>query len=125
MKKLLLVDDNALIRKMLRLALSPSFELDEAASADEALAQILVEKPDGIVLDVMMPGQMNGFQLCERIKDDPALRDIYIVLVTACGQVADRELGIAFGANAYYVKPFSPLDVSDHLCKALNTEEKS
>jgi len=56
MKKLLLVDDNALIRKMLRLALHRSFDLDEAENADQALAKILIEKPDGIVLDVMMPG---------------------------------------------------------------------
>jgi len=68
---------------------------------------------------------MNGFQLCERIKDDPALKDIYIALVTACGQVADRELGFALGANAYYVKPFSPMDISDHLIEALTSEENS
>lgn len=121
MKKLLIVDDNPLIRQMLRLALQRSFELTEADSADRAWAQIHQSNPDAMVLDVMMPGQMNGFQLCERIKDDPALKDVHIVLVTACAQATDRELGLALGANAYYVKPFSPTQIVEHLNHALNS----
>ncbi|MCX7239285.1 MAG: response regulator [Burkholderiales bacterium] len=123
MKKILIVDDNAMIREMLRLTLFRCFALDEVDSADAAYEHILADRPDGIVLDVMMPGSMNGFQLCERIKDDPALKDIHVVLVTACGQVADRELGLALGANAYFVKPFSPNALVTHLRKALETEE--
>ena len=71
----------------------------------------------------MMPGSMNGFQLCERIKRDSALAGIYVVLVTARGQVADQEFGRALGADAYFVKPFSPLALARHLTDALEKRD--
>ena len=119
MKKLLVVDDQPVIRKMLCLALRDHFEIEELADADAAYASVMAERPAGIVLDVMMPGSMNGFQLCERIKRDAELSFIHIVLVTACGQVSDQELGRAVGADAYFVKPFSPVALARHLTDAL------
>jgi DNA-binding response OmpR family regulator len=119
MKKVLIVDDHPSIRKMIRLALGARFNLEEAGNADVAYTQILAERPDGIVLDVMMPGSMNGFQLCERIKREPALAPMHVVLITACGQIEDQELGRAIGADAYFVKPFSPLALARHLGEAL------
>ena len=99
-----------------------NFELGEANDADAAYQLILADKPDAMVLDVMMPGELNGYQLCERIKQSPQLAGIYVVLVTACGQVADQELGHALGADAYFVKPFSPLALAAHLKAALLKE---
>ena len=119
MKKLLIVDDHSTIRKMLRHTLSGRFALTEFADAASAHAHVLMSRPDGIVLDVMMPGSMNGFQLCERIKSDPALAAIHVVLITACGQIEDQELGRAVHADAYFVKPFSPLALLRHLSEAL------
>ena len=119
MKKLLIVDDHSTIRKMLRHALMGRFALEEFADADSAHAHLLKSRPDGIVLDVMMPGSMNGFQLCERIKSDRTLAGIHVVLITACGQIEDQELGRAVGADAYFVKPFSPLALMRHLSDAL------
>lgn len=119
MKKILIVDDQPHIRKMIRLALRDHFELEEAEDADSAYERLMAERPDGLVLDVMMPGTMNGFQLCERIKCDTALAGIHIVLVTACGQVSDQERGRELGADAYFVKPFSPLALARHLTSAL------
>ena len=104
---------------MIRLALQGRFALQEAADADEAYAILLATPPDGIVLDVMMPGSINGFQLCERIKSDVRLAAIHVVLVTACGQVSNQELGRSLGADAYFVKPFSPLALARHLTQAL------
>ncbi len=121
MKKLLIVDDHSSIRKVIRLALRAHFELVEFADADAAYAYILNNRPDGIVLDVMMPGHLNGFQLCEKIKSDPSLATIYVVLVTACGQETDQLLGQALGADSYFVKPFSPLALASHLKDALLT----
>lgn len=109
MKKILIVDDQSIIREMVHLALRDGFELEMASNADEAYEKILAAPPDAIVLDVMMPGSMDGYQLCERIKKDPELAGILVVLVTACGQVTDQELGRTLGADAYFVKPFSPL----------------
>ena len=119
MKKVLIVDDQPNLRKMLRLSLAKYFAISEADNADTALAMILQEKPAGIVLDVMMPGSLNGFQLCERIKGDSGLMDIHVTLVTACGQEADQEYGLKLGADAYFVKPFSPLALIQHLKAAL------
>ena len=119
MNKLLIVDDQVNIRRMICLALRNRFSLAEADNADSAYTMILAEPPAGIVLDVMMPGSMNGFQLCQRIKSEPALSAIHIVLITACGQVADQELGRALGADAYFVKPFSPLALLQHLTLSL------
>jgi DNA-binding response OmpR family regulator len=119
MKKILIVDDQPNIRKMIRLALRDHFALEEAGDADAAYEQLMAERPGALVLDVMMPGSMNGFQLCELIKRDTALAGIHVVLVTACGQVSDQELGQELGANAYFVKPFSPLALARHLTSAL------
>ena len=119
MKKVLIVEDQPTVRKMICLALRGRFELQESGDADEAYERIQADRPDGIVLDVIMPGAINGFQLCERIKRDAELADIYVVLVTACGQVTDQELGHAIGADAYFVKPFSPLALLRNLEGAL------
>ena len=119
MKKILIVDDQPNIRKMIRLALRDKFALEEAGDADAAYEQLMAERPDALVLDVMMPGSMNGFQLCELIKRAPSLASIHVVLVTACGQVLDQELGQELGADAYFVKPFSPLALARHLTNTL------
>jgi two-component system phosphate regulon response regulator PhoB len=121
MKKLLIVDDHATIRKMLRHTLSGRFALEEFADADSAHAHLMTSRADGIVLDVMMPGSMNGYQLCERIKRDRALDGIHVVLITACGRIEDQELGRAVGADAYFVKPFSPQALLRHLSAVLLT----
>ena len=119
MKRLLVVDDQPNIRMMIRLSIQRDFAVEEADSADAALEMILQDPPAGIVLDVMMPGTINGFQLCERIKRDGTLAGIHVVLVTACGQVTDQELGRALGADAYFIKPFSPMALAQHLRAAL------
>jgi CheY-like chemotaxis protein len=116
MKKILIVDDQPNIR----LALREHFALEEAGDADAAFARIQQSRPDALVLDVMMPGSMNGFQLCEYLKSDTLFADIYIVLYTACGLVADQECArIAVGADALFLKPFSPLALAQHLIAAL------
>ena len=122
MKRVLIVDDHPNIRKMIRLALGKDYLFEEAGDADQAFACIQAKLPDGIVLDVMMPGSMNGFQLCERIKQDAGLAKMHVVLVTACGQVEDQELGYALGADAYFVKPFSPMTLARHIHSALHPD---
>lgn len=120
MKKILIVDDQKEIRKLLALTLSRRYELSEAADAREAYEQIRREPPAAVILDVMMPGDMDGYQLCARIKQDPALQSTHVVLVTARGQMKDQETGRQAGADAYFVKPFSPLSLMRHLDEALN-----
>ena len=66
--------------------------------------------PDLVLLDVMMPGELDGLQVCQRIKSDPRLAHIKVVLLTARGQARDREAGQQ-SADDYLVKPFSPLQL--------------
>jgi CheY-like chemotaxis protein len=119
MKKILIVDDQDTIRKMLRLTLSGRYELFEAADAMAAWEAIRHNRPDAVILDVMMPGEMDGYQLCEKLKTDRELRTTHVVMVTARGQQADYQKGMATGADAYFVKPFSPLALTRHLDETL------
>lgn len=115
MTKVIIVDDQEAIRKMLRLALSARFELFEAADAATAWEIMQRERPAAAILDVMMPGDLDGYQLCEKLKADRDLCRTHVVMVTARGQESDRQKGMKMGANAYFVKPFSPLALKQHL----------
>jgi CheY-like chemotaxis protein len=66
-----------------------------------------------MLLDVMMPGGLDGYQVCEEIKLDPDLRNTMVILLTARGQRTDIERGQAVGCDAYLVKPFSPIELLD------------
>lgn len=105
-KKLLIVDDQPEIRKMLRIALAKTdYQLIEAANGDEALAIAFAEKPDVVLLDAMMPGILDGFGVCRAIKADPDLADAFVVMLTARGTPNDYKEGDGAGADAYMVKP--------------------
>ena len=120
MKRILIVDDQSVIRWMIRLALRENFTIDEADNPQTAWARIKKQRPDGIVLDVLMPGSMDGLQFCERIKSDPELSSINVVLVTACGEDSDQDRGRAAGADGYFVKPLSPIALANHFLASLN-----
>lgn len=111
MHKVLIVDDQADIRRMMNIALKDDFLLLEAADGLSALSLIRSEMPDVVLLDVMMPGGMDGLQVLEIIRQDPALKHIPVIMVSAKGQVHDCEMGMKSGANAYFVKPFSPMQL--------------
>ncbi len=90
-------------------------ELVEASSGKAAYEVVLLKRPCIVLLDIMMPGGIDGLEVCRRIKADPMLADTKIVLVTARGQQADIEEGKRAGADIYIVKPFSPLQLVDML----------
>lgn len=115
MKRVLIVDDQSVIRWMIRLALREHFIIDEADNAQAAWAQVRKRPPDAMILDVLMPGSSDGFQFCERIKREPELASIHVVLVTACGDEKDLERGRIAGADGYFLKPLSPLALSNYL----------
>jgi two-component system alkaline phosphatase synthesis response regulator PhoP len=113
-KKILIVDDEVHIRALLEQALEDledvGVELLSARDGEEGLQYARDEKPDLMFLDVMMP-KKNGYEVCEAIKQDPDLKDIYIILLTAKGQVADKVRGEAAKANEYITKPFNPDEI--------------
>ena len=111
MKKLLIADDEDGIRTLVKMTLyGESLEILEAADGDQALAMAREHRPDVILLDVMMPRQ-SGFDVCRALKGDPETAEIAVVLLTAKAQTADMEEGRAAGADDYFTKPFSPLEL--------------
>lgn len=109
-KRILIVDDHADIRKLIRMTLEfESFEIHEAANADEGLEMVRQFKPDLLLLDIMMPGQLDGIDLCRIVKSDSSLGRPQVIMLTARGQAKDIETGMNAGADAYLLKPFSPL----------------
>ncbi len=116
MKRILIVEDQPDIRKLIRMTLEfEDYEIHEASDGAFGLRMAGAVRPDVMLLDVMMPGELDGLQVCQRIKSDAALRGIKVVLLTARGQVRDREAGQAAGADEYLVKPFSPLQLIETL----------
>ena len=107
-KKILVVDDEPFILKSLTFVLKKEgFKVDVASNGLEAIDKIKNEKPDIIFLDIMMP-KMNGLEVCQWLRNEPEFKDIYVIILTAKGQEADREKGLSLGANEYMTKPFSP-----------------
>ena len=110
-KKLLVVDDEPHILRTLTFVLEKEgYIVTSASDGEEAMAGVRSSKPDLMFLDVMMP-KKNGYEVCQEIKEDPELRDIYVIMLTAKGQEADREKGLSIGADEFISKPFSPFDV--------------
>ncbi|MEN3371582.1 response regulator [Dechloromonas sp. ZS-1] len=106
--KILVVEDRPEIRLLVAMAVKPfGHTLIEADSGKAGLAAIHLHRPDLILLDVMMPGEINGFGICRIVKQDPELRDTPVVMMTALAQASDIEEGMAAGADDYIVKPFS------------------
>ena len=102
----LIVEDNADVRTYLWNQLSEDYDIQEAENGEEALDRARAESPDLILSDVMMP-DVDGVELCRRLKDDDALRDVPVLLLTAkAGEEAEVE-GLEAGADAYVEKPFS------------------
>lgn len=112
MKKILIVEDHADIRKLLKMTLEfDDFEIYEAATGDAGLAMAEQITPDLVLLDIMMPGTLNGLEVCRRIKSTPATAHAKVILLTARVQAGDRDAGMLAGADDYLMKPFSTLQV--------------
>jgi two-component system, OmpR family, alkaline phosphatase synthesis response regulator PhoP len=110
-RTVLVVDDEPFICRSLSFVLRKDhYNVLEARNGEEALAAIRSSLPDLVFMDVMMP-KINGFEVTEQVKADPALRHIKIILLTAKGQDQDRETGRLAGADDYMTKPFSPTKI--------------
>lgn len=114
MPKILIVDDEPHIRLLLEQTLEEledeGVELLLAEDGEEGLRVIREEKPDLVFLDVMMP-KMNGYDVCQAVKNELGLTQVFIVLLTAKGQEIDKVKGNEVGANVYMTKPFDPDEI--------------
>jgi len=102
----LLVDDNAQNLELLEVYMEdvPEAHVITARNGLEALEKIDKESPDLVLLDIMMP-KMSGFEVCKRLKSDPATRDIMVVMVTALNETGDVERAAECGTDDYLSKP--------------------
>jgi CheY-like chemotaxis protein len=111
-KVILVVEDQPEIRKLISMTLEyGDFEVHESDNGTHALHMVKGLRPDLVLLDVMMPGELDGYQVCERIKLNPESKQTRVVMLTARGQKSDLALGERAGADAYLTKPFSPLEL--------------
>jgi two-component system phosphate regulon response regulator PhoB len=117
----LVVEDQPDIRKLIRMTLEfDAHEIHEVGDAPTAVRTAAALLPDLVLLDVMMPGEFDGLEACRRLRADPRFARSRIILLSARGQSADIEAGLAAGADAYMLKPFSPLKLLDTIraCRA-------
>lgn len=122
--KILIADDDADIRDVLKLTLSEeNYDVIEAANGEEALNAIHTKSPSLVLLDYRMP-ILNGREVCKMIKDDILLRHLPVIMVTGSGDVEDKIGGIDAGADDYVVKPFEPKELLARIRMILRRTER-
>jgi CheY-like chemotaxis protein len=111
MKKILIADDEAHLRLLVRKTLEEDdFDLIEAPDGSAALELVHKERPDLVILDWMMPG-MTGVQVLEALRENPETTATPVIMLTARSQKVDRNQVVRLGVRGYLVKPFSPLEL--------------
>jgi DNA-binding response OmpR family regulator len=107
-RTILVVEDEDYLRGLIRLALERAgYRVLDVADGEAALDAVARQRPDLILLDIALPG-IDGFAVCQRLKEDPATSGIRILMLTAMSEDADRQRGLGVRADGYVAKPFGP-----------------
>src|SRR2546422_9081210 len=123
-RRVIIVDDEPNIVTSLEFLMrGDDYEVLVARNGEEALQLAESFRPDIVVLDVMMP-QRSGFEVCQKIRENPVLGDVKIVMLTAKGRDGEKEKGRYLGANAYVTKPFSTKELMSTVRKLLPNGER-
>jgi DNA-binding response OmpR family regulator len=105
-KKILVVDDEVQLKQAISIRLEVNdFDVIGSGDGEDGLEKAKNEKPDLIILDLMLP-KLNGFEVCRMLKFDDTYKNIPIIILSALDQQGDREKAIQCGADAYFIKPF-------------------
>lgn len=108
MKKILLVDDEPQLVEMVKMRLEANnYEVILARDGEQALEKARGEKPDLIILDIMLP-KLDGYKVCRMLKFDDKYSSIPVIMFTARSQESEKSMGEEVGADAYIIKPFEP-----------------
>jgi len=122
-KTILIVDDEAYIVTSLEYVMqSAGFEVAVAYDGVEALEKVAETVPALVILDLMMP-KLDGFEVCEKIRENPLWKDIRIIILTAKGRDTERKKGMSLGADDYMTKPFSTRDILNRVKELLAESE--
>ena len=120
MKKILIVDDQIEVRELVEVTLRyGNFKILQASNGLDAIAIVKKEKPELVIMDIMMPGEIDGLETIRRIKSDLQTKTCKIIMLTAKGQDTDKEKGVELDIEDYFVKPFSPLDLINKIEEVL------
>lgn len=118
--KILIVDDEPNIVLSLEFLMKQAgYQVQTASDGETGLAAVTAEHPDLVLLDVMMP-RKNGYEVCQAIRENPELKDVRIIMLTAKGRDVEREKGLAMGADDYVTKPFSTQEVVEKVQEMLS-----
>lgn len=112
-KRVLLVEDSDEVRKLVALSLGHHYEVVHASNAAQAMSLATAEPPDLVILDVMLPGGANGFDLLALLREHPVIGSAKVIMMTALDGAAERETACRLRVDDYFVKPFSPLRLVD------------
>jgi two-component system alkaline phosphatase synthesis response regulator PhoP len=122
--KVLIVDDEPHVLNLVSLTLDDKkYEILKAEDGIQALTQVAQHKPDIIILDLMMPN-MNGYEVCQKLKENVLTQHIPIIILSAKSEVKDRIKGMKIGADDYLTKPFDPLELEARIAAMLKREER-
>jgi len=115
----LVVDDDPMVTRLVRINLElEDFQVEEAWDGNTAIRMMRENPPEILVLDIMMP-RMDGWEILRRVREDPGLKDMPVVLLTAKVQDEDMARGWRMGADGYITKPFNPVGLADILREVL------
>ena len=117
--KILVVDDEIYIVHILDFSLGmEGYEVITALDGEQALERMKTERPDLVVLDIMMP-KLDGYEVCRAVKSNPATKNVPVILLSAKGRNVDQKMGFDVGADDYITKPFSPRKLVERINKLL------
>jgi DNA-binding response OmpR family regulator len=120
--RILVVDDDPVIQKLLEVNFQmEGYDVATAGDGAEALASVAAQRPDAVVLDVMMP-KIDGIEVLRRMKADPGTAAVPVLLLSARAQAKDIADGLDAGADAYMTKPFDPVELLERVTSLLKGE---
>ena len=121
-KKVLICDDEPFILESVKHVVKrEGYDVITAEDGLQGVDLAKKEKPNLVILDVMMPGR-TGYEVCKIIKGNPGTKDIFVIILTARGQELDEKLGLEAGADEYMTKPFSPRKLRQRLHEILDQD---
>lgn len=122
-RKILIADDEPSVRLLVKRLLSENYIVLEASNGEEAVSVTRTEKPNLILMDILMP-KMDGYTACYTIKTDEVTKGIPVVMLTAVAHKLNKRLGQAMNADGYITKPFSSQDLMDTISQLLPASKK-
>ena len=123
--RILIIEDSDSIRQMIEALVSArGHDVTAVPSGAKGLELALASPPDVILLDLNLPGSYDGFQVCERLRDNPLTRSTPVLIISATADDDAKRRALGAGATAYYTKPFSPIALLKEI-ESLKTRQKS